>query len=55
MNSKREECRRAAIEQQIDENLKRVYEQDATQQIPDKFLELLEKLRYNGFDQGNPA
>ncbi|ATQ55344.1 MULTISPECIES: NepR family anti-sigma factor [Paracoccus] len=55
MNSKREERRRAAIEQQIDENLKRVYEQDATQQIPDKFLELLEKLRDNGFDQGNPA
>ena len=46
---------KSRLHQQIDENLKRVYEQDATQQIPDKFLELLEKLRDNGFDQGNPA
>ena len=45
MNTRREERRRAAIEKQIDENLKRVYEHDATQEIPDKFLELLNKLR----------
>ncbi|CAM3248321.1 NepR family anti-sigma factor [Paracoccus aminovorans] len=45
MNTRREERRRAAIEKQIDENLRRVYEQDTTQQIPDKFLQLLEKLR----------
>lgn len=45
MSSRREERRRAAIEKQIDENLKRVYEQDATDKIPDKFLELLDKLR----------
>ena len=42
---RRSERRRAAIEKQIDENLRRVYEQEATQQIPDKFLQLLDKLR----------
>lgn len=45
MNTRREERKRVAIEKQIDENLKRVYDQDATQKIPDKFLELLDKLR----------
>ncbi|QRZ13070.1 transcriptional regulator [Paracoccus methylovorus] len=45
MNTRREEYRRAALEKQIDENLRRVYEQDATQQIPDRFLQLLDKLR----------
>ncbi|WP_405402297.1 NepR family anti-sigma factor [Paracoccus sp. Ld10] len=33
------------MEKQIDENLKRVYEQDATDQIPDRFIELLKKLK----------
>lgn len=33
------------MEKQIDENLKRVYEQDATEKIPDRFLELLKKLK----------
>lgn len=45
MTTRREERRRAAIEKQIDENLKRVYEQDATDKVPDRFLELLDKLR----------
>lgn len=45
MTPKREERRHAAVEKQIDENLKRVYEQDATEQIPDRFLELLKQLR----------
>ncbi|MFT4014525.1 MAG: NepR family anti-sigma factor [Paracoccus sp. (in: a-proteobacteria)] len=45
MSTRREERKRAAIEKQIDENLKRVYDQEATQKIPDRFLELLEKLR----------
>ncbi len=45
MNTRREERKRAAIQKQIDENLKRVYDQDATQDIPDKFLQLLDKLR----------
>ncbi|MFN3524848.1 MAG: NepR family anti-sigma factor [Paracoccus sp. (in: a-proteobacteria)] len=33
------------MEKQIDENLKRVYEQDATDEVPDRFLELLQKLK----------
>lgn len=45
MNMRREECKRAAIEKQIDENLRRVYEQDRAQEVPDRFLVLLEKLR----------
>jgi len=45
MNTRREERKKVAIEKQIDENLKRVYEQDSTQKVPDRFLELLDKLR----------
>ena len=45
MTVKRDDRRRAAVEKQIDENLKRVYEQDATDQIPDRFLDLLKKLK----------
>lgn len=45
MTSKRDDRRKAAVEKQIDENLRRVYEQDATEQIPDRFLALLEQLR----------
>ena len=45
MNTRREERRQAEIEKQIDENLRRVYEQETSQQIPDRFLQLLDKLR----------
>lgn len=45
MSTKREERKRAAIKKQIDENLRRVYEQDQTQEVPDKLLSLLAKLR----------
>jgi hypothetical protein len=45
MPTKRDDRRRAAVEKQIDENLKRVYEQDATDEVPDRFLELLQKLK----------
>jgi len=48
MIPKQDDRRRAAVEKQIDENLKRVYEQDATDQIPDRFLELLKKLKEQG-------
>lgn len=48
MSNKRDERRRTAMEKQIDENLRRVYEQDTTEQIPDKLLELLQKLRDQG-------
>ena len=45
MNTRREERKLAALEKQIDENLRRVYEQDALQDVPDRFLSLLERLR----------
>ncbi|AGT10502.1 NepR family anti-sigma factor [Paracoccus aminophilus] len=45
MNTKREERKRTELEKQIDENLKRVYEEATIQDIPDRFLDLLEKLR----------
>lgn len=45
MTTKREERKRAAIERQIDENLRRVYEQELVEDIPDRFLSLLEQLR----------
>lgn len=45
MTTKRDERRKAAIEKQIDENLKRVYEESTTEKIPDRFLDLLEQLR----------
>lgn len=45
MTPKRDDRRREAIEKQIDENLRRVYEQDAKEQIPDRFIDLLQKLR----------
>ena len=48
MTPKRDDRRRAAVEKQIDENLKRVYEQDTTDQIPDRFLDLLKKLKEQG-------
>lgn len=45
MNTRREERKRAALEKQIDENLRRVYEQETSQEVPDRFLSLLERLR----------
>ncbi len=45
MTSKRDERRKAAFEKQIDENLRRVYEQDLNDQVPDRFLDLLKQLR----------
>lgn len=45
MNTRREERKHAALEKQIDENLRRVYEQETQQEVPDRFLTLLERLR----------
>ena len=45
MITKREERKKAALEKQIDENLKRVYQEDSTEEIPERFLSLLQKLR----------
>lgn len=35
---------RSAIRTQIDENLRRVYDEVLTEEVPDRFLELLAKL-----------
>lgn len=45
MTSPRPDRQQKAVEEQIDENLRRVYEQVAEAQIPDRFLDLLEKLK----------
>ena len=45
MTSKREERKKAALDKQIDENLKRVYQQAAEEEVPDRFLVLLQQLR----------
>ncbi|WEF24468.1 NepR family anti-sigma factor [Paracoccus sp. S3-43] len=45
MTPKRDDRRKAAVEKQIDENLRRAFEQDTTEDIPDRFLALLEQLR----------
>lgn len=45
MTTKRDERKKAALEKQIDENLKRVYQQDETEEVPERFLALLQKLR----------
>ena len=45
MTPKPPERQKKAIEEQIDENLRRVYEQVAEAEIPDRFLDLLEKLK----------
>ena len=36
---------KSKIKGQIDENLKRVYEETLNQQVPDKLLQLLDRLR----------
>ncbi|MCQ0969337.1 transcriptional regulator (plasmid) [Paracoccus sp. TK19116] len=48
MTNKKEERRRVALEKQIDENLRRAYEQDVSEEIPERFLDLLTKLREQG-------
>lgn len=45
MTEKRETRRRAEIEKQIDENLRRVYEQEVNNDVPDRFVALLQQLR----------
>ncbi|MFV0300873.1 MAG: NepR family anti-sigma factor [Paracoccus sp. (in: a-proteobacteria)] len=45
MTEKRENRRRAEIEKQIDENLRRVYEQEVSNDVPDRFMALLQQLR----------
>ncbi|MGP3696697.1 NepR family anti-sigma factor [Rhodobacter sp. NSM] len=37
--------KRRELQQQIDENLRRVYEEALVQEIPDRFAQLLDQLR----------
>ena len=45
MTTKRDERKKVALEKQIDENLKRVYQEDVKDEVPDRFLALLQQLR----------
>lgn len=45
MTPKRDERQKVAFEKQIDENLKRVYDEDLDDAVPDRFMDLLKKLR----------
>lgn len=48
MTAQREERKKAALEKQIDENLKRVYQEELKEEVPDRFLALLQQLRDQG-------
>lgn len=37
--------KKRSVDEQIDDNLKRVYQQAATEPLPDKFLSLLAQLK----------
>ncbi|MCE8421024.1 NepR family anti-sigma factor [Rhodovulum sulfidophilum] len=41
------------MEEQIDDNLRRVYAQAVEEQVPDRFLKLLEQLRGAGAEASN--
>lgn len=42
----------SSLMRQIDENLRRVYQEEASEQVPDRFLKLLEKLKDQGPKDG---
>ena len=44
--------RKSRLTQQIDENLRRVYSETAQEPVPDRFAELLEKLRQQEKSEG---
>ncbi|SNX72431.1 hypothetical protein SAMN05878503_11269 [Cereibacter ovatus] len=43
--NKAKDANRKALQQQIDDNLRRVYEEALVQEIPDRFAQLLHQLR----------
>ena len=45
----------ARLTQQIDENLKRVYQEIVGDDVPDKFMQLLSRLRDEGPEAADPA
>lgn len=42
---------KSRLKQQIDENLKRVYEDALKQEVPDRFKRLLEELKRKGSEE----
>lgn len=45
MSAMTKERRKTKVDQQIDENLRRVYSEAAEEPVPDRFKQLLEQLR----------
>lgn len=45
MTTKTNDDKQAAIARQIDENLRRVYQQAVEEQVPDRFTDLLRQLK----------
>lgn len=43
------------MQQQIDENLRRVYAQSVEEEVPERFLKLLEKLKHQGGGTPDPG
>lgn len=48
MNLMKEDTSTAKLKEQIDENLKRVYQEALDEQLPDRFRDLIEQLRRKG-------
>lgn len=48
MNPQEKPVPKASLERQIDENLRRVYQQTLEESVPDKFLQLLAQLKEQG-------
>ena len=48
MTSPEKPAPKSSLERQIDENLRRVYQQSLDETVPDKFLQLLSQLKEQG-------
>lgn len=48
MSPQEDKTPKPSMERQIDENLRRVYQQTVEEKIPDRFLQLLAQLREQG-------
>lgn len=46
---------KSTIRHQIDENLRRIYDETLSEQIPDRLTQLLEQLRQKTAEQGGAA
>lgn len=46
-----EDPAKSRLKQQIDENLKRVYQDALNEEVPDRFKQLLERLKEKGSEQ----